>query len=172
MILKEQIAFGDQIQDGGAVLGFSYYDIMARLQVLGPDHAAQRLAEILQWSEEVQAYGGYRKYYADHEGTLQGGGTAGGLGLDQEFFESAMVPSVLLYGFLGLKPAPDGLSADPQLPAAWPSLTVTDIAYRDWRFDLTAERDTRTLKASVAEGDPATLDIALPEGWMLEVIAK
>ena len=68
--------------DGGAVFGFSYHDLMARLKVLGPDNAWQRLREIIPWFEEVQAAGGYRKYYdGSREGSLQGGGTAGGLGL-------------------------------------------------------------------------------------------
>ncbi|HLV81038.1 MAG TPA: hypothetical protein VKT32_12190, partial [Chthonomonadaceae bacterium] len=33
----DQIPWGGQVQDGGAVLGFSYYDLMARLRVFGPD---------------------------------------------------------------------------------------------------------------------------------------
>ena len=40
-------------------------------------------------------------YDGSREGTLQGGGTAGGLGLDAEFFESVLVPQVMLEGFLG-----------------------------------------------------------------------
>ena len=110
----ESIPWGGQVQDGGAVLGFSYHDLMARLKVLGPDNAWQRLREILRWFDEVQAAGGYRKYYnGSREGTLQGGGTAGGLGLDMEFFESAMVPQIMLNGFLGFAPRADGFKPQP-----------------------------------------------------------
>lgn len=165
----ESIAFGDQIQDGGAVLGFSYYDIIARIQTLGPDNAWARLKAILDWYREVQAYGGYRKYYADHEGTMQGGGPPGGLGLDQEFFESGMLPSVMVYGFLGLDPHPTGLRANPRLPADWPTLSVTDIAYRSWRFDLKADAGSKTLHATVHEGDPAKLMIEVPDGWKFQI---
>ena len=94
---------------GGAVLGFSYHDLMARLASRGPDDAWKRLRGILEWFREVQAAGGYRKYYDGlREGTLQGGGTAGGLGMDSEFFESALVPQVVVNGFLGFAPTADG----------------------------------------------------------------
>ncbi|HEU0038095.1 MAG TPA: hypothetical protein VFR76_02360, partial [Verrucomicrobiae bacterium] len=75
----ESIPWGGQVQDGGAVLGFSYHDLMARLKILGPDDAWQRLQEIARWFDEVQAAGGYRKYYdGSRDGSLQGGGTPGG----------------------------------------------------------------------------------------------
>jgi hypothetical protein len=95
---------------------------MARLKVLGPDNTWKRLQEILKWFEEVQAAGGYRKYYdgKSREGSMQGGGTAGGLGLDMEFFESALVPQVMLNGFLGFAPRGDGFKLDPRLPSDWP----------------------------------------------------
>ena len=119
----ESIPWGGQVQDGGAVLGFSYHDLMARLKTLGPDNAWKRLQEILRWFEEVQAAGGYRKYYnGSREGSMQGSGTAGGLGLDMEFFESALVPQVMLNGFLGFAPRADGFKLDPRLPADWPEL--------------------------------------------------
>ncbi len=128
----ESIAWGNQVQDGGAVLGFAYHDLMARLKVLGPDNAWHRLRETITWFDEVQAAGGYRKYYdGKREGSLQGGGTPGGLGLDHEFFESVLVPQVMLNGFLGFHPAADGFSLDPRLPADWPELQVNRIRFQD-----------------------------------------
>ena len=57
----------------------------------------RRLQEIIAWFDEVQAAGGYRAYYdGSREGTLQGGGTAGGLGLNQEFFESVLEIMIVL----------------------------------------------------------------------------
>jgi hypothetical protein len=128
----ETIPWGGQVQDGGAVLGFSYHDLMARLRSRGPDEAWQRLREIIRWFDEVQAAGGYRKYYdGKREGSLQGGGTPGGLGLDHEFFESVLVPQVMLNGFLGFAPAGDGFRLSPQVPTAWPELTVSRIQFQD-----------------------------------------
>lgn len=141
----EQIPWGNQVQDGGAVLGFSFHDLMARLMTNGPDDAWRRLRTILAWFREVQAEGGYRAYYAKPgRGTLQGGGTAGGLGLDREFLESVLVPQVMLYGFLGFAPGPDGYTLNPRLPKGWSSLTVTGIHFHDKVLDITANPDGRT----------------------------
>jgi hypothetical protein len=138
----ESIPWGGQIQDGGAVLGFSYHDIMARLKSNGPDDAWKRLSEITTWFREVRSEGGYRAYYAKSgRGTLQGGGTAGGLGLDQEFLESVLLPQVMLYGFLGFKPTPDGYELHPRLPKEWPSLTINRIHFRESMLDITAHAD-------------------------------
>jgi hypothetical protein len=43
---------------------------------------------------------------------MQGGNVAGGLGLDKEFFESILVPQVMLYGFLGLRAGADAFTID------------------------------------------------------------
>jgi len=128
----ESLDWGCQIQDGGAVLGFTFYDLWARLQILGPDNAWQRLMEILAWEEEVHTEGGYRKYYeGGKQGTtLQGGGTCGGLGIDYEFYESSLLPSIIPYGFLGLRARPGGsLVINPQLPKACPEISVNNILY-------------------------------------------
>jgi hypothetical protein len=128
----ETIFWGGQVQDGGAVLGFSYHDLMARLRVLGPDNVLARLEEIAAWYREVRDAGGYRKYYEGKEGvSLQGGGTAGGLGLDHEFFESVLVPQIFFDGFLGFEARADGFALNPRLPASWPSLEITRIRVHD-----------------------------------------
>jgi len=137
----ESIPWGGQVQDGGAVLGFSYYDILARLKVLGPDNAWERLREILAWFAEVQAAGDYRKYYdGTREGSLQGCGTPGGLGLDCEFFESVMVPQVMIEGFLGLDPSQDSPRPSPNLPRTWRSLRIDQILLRGTTTSFTASR--------------------------------
>ena len=135
----ESLEWGYQIQDGGAVLGFTFYDLWARLQVLGVDDAWQRLMEILTWEKEVHTEGGYRKYYEGGKRgtTLQGGGTCGGLGIDYEFHESSLLPSIIPYGFLGLSARPDGrLRINPRLPKACPEIAVSNILYQNVRFDI------------------------------------
>lgn len=162
----EGIPWGNQVQDGGAVLGFSYHDLMARLIVDGPDDAWQRLTEILAWFDEVQAAGGYRAYYKDpSRGTMQGGNVAGGLGLDKEFFESILVPQVMLYGFLGFHPTSDGFSIHPRLPKDWPELTLTRIHLHESILNVTVHDDTVSVKAEEQPGEPLVAD--LPEGWNL-----
>jgi hypothetical protein len=159
----ENIPWGGQVQDGGAVLGFSYHDLMSRLKCLGPDDCWNRLQEIVAWYSEVQEAGGPREYYADGKrGTLQGGGTAGGLGIDQEFFESILVPQVITDGFLGLRPLADGLSINPRLPKAWPSLFVTGIHWHDIVFNIEAAKSRITVAAR--ENRDTDTRIILPKG--------
>ena len=168
----ESIPWGGQVQDGGAVLGFSYHDLMARLKVLGPDDAWTRLREIITWYREVQAAGGPRTYYKSAEGTLQGGGTAGGLGIDREFYESVMVPHVILQGFLGFKPTPTGARIMPRLPSQWPEVTVDRIHFHDRVVRIRATTDMIEMMCITGIGD-GLLDITLPPGeWTMELLGS
>ena len=162
----ENIPWGFQVQDGGAVLGFSYHDLMSLLMTDGPDDAWQRLKEILTWFDETQAAGGYRAYYQDPtRGTMQGGNVAGGLGLDKEFFESILVPQVMLYGFLGFRPLADGFAVNPCLPKDWPELTITRIHLHGHVFDITARDQTVTVTGTGRANEPLIAE--LPPGWQL-----
>ena len=108
-----------QLQNGGAVVAWSYYDLMARAKVLGIDNALKRLEEIKKWYLKVLDYGGnglsfYDDYYDDLQAevsmedpdmfmvySVQAAGIRGGgaLGLDAEFIESVIlirsIPDVL-----------------------------------------------------------------------------
>ena len=165
----ESIPWGGQVQDGGAVLGFTYHDLSSRLRVRGPDDAWVRLQETLTWFEEVQAEGGYRAYYEDGtRGTLQGGGPPGGLGLDREFFESILVPQIMLYGFLGFKPRGDGFQIDPQLPKDWPALRVSRIHLHNRILNVTATGDTIVVESAGGGDEP--LAAYLPKGsWRMHL---
>ena len=159
----ESIPYGAQIQDGGAVLGWSYHDLMARIRTLGPDDAWKRLQEIVKWFDEVQAAGGYRKYYdGKREGSLQGGGTAGGLGMDCEFFESVLAPTVMLDGFLGFAPTRDGFRIDPRLPSSWPELVIDRIRWRDVTLRIRATKDAIEISAEGRSEEPCV--VKLPKG--------
>jgi hypothetical protein len=162
----ESLEFGYQVQDGGAVLGFSHHDLMSRLKVRGADNAWNRFKEILQWDREVQDAGGYRAYYGkgDKGATLQGGGTAGGIGVDFEFIETILVPQIMLYGFLGLNPFPDRIEISPDLPSIWPSLEIKNINYQDIDMNILITGEGITIKA--ASLVPKTLRIDLTaEEW-------
>ena len=162
----ENIPWGLQVQDGGAVLGFSYHDLMSRLMTDGPDDAWQRLKEILIWFDETQAAGGYRAYYKDPaRGTMQGGNVAGGLGLDKEFFESILVPQVMLYGFLGFRPTADGFAVNPRLPRDWPELTITRIHLHGHVLDITVRDKAIIVTGTGQATEPLVADV--PSGWQL-----
>lgn len=100
-----------QVQNGGAIIAWSYYDLLARSKVFGVDNAAQRLDGIKQWYMKVlkdcgYSYSFYGDYYdmLDSDATLedpdmyyvysiQQAGTrgVGACGLDAEFIESVIL---------------------------------------------------------------------------------
>jgi hypothetical protein len=163
----EFLNFGDQVQDGGAVLGFSYHDLQTRLMTRGADDAWGRLREIIAWFDEVQSEGGYREYYSKPgRGTLQGGGPPGGLGMDREFFESILVPQIMLYGFLGFEPRGNGFAIDPKLPGDWPSLRISRIHLHDKVLGITSDRERIRVEAEAPIG--SRFEVYLPAGrWSI-----
>jgi hypothetical protein len=168
----EKIPWGGQVQDGGAVLGFSFYDLWANLQVLGPDRAWQRLAQLLAWEKDVWAEGGYRKYYegGKHGTTLQGANTAGGIGIDAEFYESSLVPSIVVCGFLGIRPEASSLRVEPRLPAAVPEIGVANLLYRGTRLDVRASAARIEITVKDQPADP--LRLVLPGAWRRQGITE
>lgn len=92
---------------------------------------------------------------------LQGGVTAGGLGVDMEFMESVLVPQVMLDGFIGFEPTAEGCRIAPRLPSTWPELTVTAIRIQDHLIDVTARSDgSITVRRRRAGSEPLTIEVA------------
>jgi len=159
----EVLDFGYQIQDGGAVLGFTFYDLWARLKILGPDNAWKRLQEILAWEKDVHSQGGYRKYYEGGERgtTLQGCGTCGGLGIDCEFLESSLLPAIIAYGFVGLNASSDGvLSIRPRPPKSCPEIAISNVLYHNVRFDIRVTEKSIEFNCKDTPLDPIRIDLA------------
>jgi hypothetical protein len=146
-------------------LSLFFYDLWANPRVLGPDRAWQRLTALLAWEKDVQAEGGYRKYYAGgkHGTTLQGSNTAGGIGIDAEFFESSLVPSIVVYGFPGLQPQASSLRMEPRLPKAAPEMGVANLLYRGTRLDVKASAAHVEISVKDAPAEPLRLE--LPGAW-------
>ncbi|MFZ4777588.1 MAG: glycosyl hydrolase family 65 protein [Terrimicrobiaceae bacterium] len=159
--------WGGQVQDGGAVLGFAYHDLMSRLKYRGANDAGDRMDGMLAWLSETQAEGGFRPYYAadPSRGTMQGGGPDGGLGIDVEFIESELWPSVLLSGFAGFRPTAAGFSFDPNLPEKWPSLKIQEVAFRDSTLTFLVSHDKAEIR--VKGETPGQCVVASPN-WALE----
>jgi len=154
----QNIPWGGQVQDGGAVLGWSYHDLMARLKIKGADNCWNRLKQILEWFDQVQTAGGYRKYYKDRkDATLQGGGTAGGLGLDFEFVESILVPQIVIDGFIGFQPCGDGFAINPSLPGDWRSCMIDRIYFHGMIFSVKASKDTIEISCTGEIRDPCNI---------------
>ena len=168
----EQFAFGEQIQDGGAVLGFAYHDIMARIIGLGPGNALIRLEQCAEWFTEVQKSGGYQNYYAqgNRPGKPQGGIDLGGLGLDKEFYESVLLPQCLLVGFAGFEADFRGIAIKPNMPEAWPDLSIDRICWQDQRIDLKLSKNRIEIQFT---GPERTIQLRLPKGhWQISGYGK
>jgi hypothetical protein len=99
---------------------------------------------------------------------LQGGGTAGGLGLDMEFFESAMVPQIMLNGFLGFAPRADGFKLEPRLPSGWLELRVDRIRFQNLVLDIRATREAIEIRKEGVATEPTV--VMLPAGGWKAVL--
>lgn len=129
-------AYGDQCQDGGAILYTSFYDLMARTRFLGPDNAWQRWQEILaRWRLPDRLCGGPPLFRGEHPQQI----FPGAVGTDIPFPESGLVPCWLLYGLLGVQATSHGLEVAPRLPAALPWLEVRNVAYRGLLLNIRSD---------------------------------
>ena len=143
---------GQQVQDGGSFLWNSYYDLMSRASVLGADDLYARTKEIQTWYEKVKAAYDkaypeddhptqfYRQYYRTQLAvSLQGGGTAGGLGLDFEFLENSIVYSAYPKTILGMDSDEyNNISFTPSLPAELEYFKMENLVYQYVKYDCIA----------------------------------
>ncbi len=137
-----------QLQHGGAVLHDSFYDIMARLLTRAPEDGYRRLLAILaRYLEPDRLTGGSPLCTGEY---VQGGttGGAGAVGvMTSEFPETALLPTAILFGFLGADARADGLHLRPRLPAGQPWVEACHIVYHGVSFDIRASRHTIRLTA-------------------------
>lgn len=138
--------YGDvQCQDGGAILYTSFYDLMARTQLLGAENAWQRWSEILaRYREPDRLCGGGPLCRGENPQRVN----PGAVGVDIPFPESGLVPTWFLYGLAGVSATPEGLHIQPKLPKALPWLKVRNVQYRGLTFDI---RVTRTSTSIVSK---------------------
>ena len=168
----EYAAQGDKwinCQFGGAILYTSFYDIMARLEVTGADDAFARLQAIQAWYKEVYDYYvangsnpyDFYRYYYDNKGIqCQGMGTAGAVGLDREFLESALPLASVAYGFFGIDSV-DGktMSITPELPADLDYWKMENLAFNKVKYDLKIYGNA--IQLSNVRGNVAGLNITV-----------
>jgi len=119
--------FGDQCQDGGAILYTSFYDLMDRSRMKGADDAWKRFGEILERYRMPDRLCGGTPLYLGENPQQE---AAGSVGLDLPFPESGMVPCYYLYGVIGVEATPEGLRIRPNLPV---SLRYAGVRGLDWR---------------------------------------
>jgi len=177
------VAFGEQVQDGGAALWGSYYDVLARLRCGRTESAWQRFREILAWHRDVREKGGtgdqfYRAAYptgdifghdppiqTPWDGFLHGGGTPGGLALDSESAEGALVPASILFGFLGADISePEVFELHPRIPKDLEFMGVSGILYVQDRLQIKAGRGWVDLAGSIVRSPKWELRVRFERG--------
>jgi hypothetical protein len=131
--------WGVNIENGGAIFYVSFYDILARLRVSGPDDAFRRLDAIMREFHRNEL----RPDVAGHMGPP--GTPEYGVGVSTCFPESGLVPLTMLYGFLGVEPTADGLRVHPALPSSLRYAGVRDVLYHGRYYTITASRAARRL---------------------------
>jgi hypothetical protein len=137
--------YEEQCQDGGAILYTSFFDLMARSQLLGADNAWQRWQAILERYREPDRLCGGPPLF---RGEIPQQANAGAVGLDIPFPESGLVPTWFLYGCAGVSARADGLHVAPNLPPSLPWLAIRNIAYRNLTLTLLATNDSVELTST------------------------
>lgn len=169
-------AFGKKVQDGGSILYTSFYDIIARMGVNGVDDAFERYKEIGNWYEEVRNAGGsgtsfYQTYYLDKQleaedgdaYTLQGGGWDGAMGIDNEFYESAMIYAATAYGFFGLDASYNTLYLSPKLPKKLSYMAMTNLMFSDVRYECLVTGNSVVLSGIESNSEKLNVQVTFDE---------
>ncbi len=133
-----------QLQDGGADLYQSGFDVIARSRLLSSDDAWQRWVTVLdRWSKPDHLCGGSPLYDGEIPQNEQGSGS---VGVDIPFPESGLAPASFLSAFLGIEATPDALEVAPNLPAALEHAGVRNLWWRGRKLDITVTQDAVVLK--------------------------
>ncbi|MGN9787966.1 MGH1-like glycoside hydrolase domain-containing protein [Nonomuraea sp. ZG12] len=135
--------WGDEVQDGGAILYTSGFDVMARARYRSADDAWARMTTILdRWSEPDHICGGAPLFRGETSVGSPGGSS---VGTDIPFPESGLAPASFLYAFIGIEAEPDALVITPNLPSELANAGVRHLRWRGRQLDLLVTRNTVTL---------------------------
>ncbi|MGC9003111.1 MAG: GH116 family glycosyl hydrolase [bacterium] len=131
--------YGDQCQDGGAILYTSFYDLMARAKYLGADNAYKRFWEILKrYSMPDKLCGGPPLF----RGEIPQQENPGQVGVDLPFPESGLVPTFFIYGIMGINADVEGLKIKPNLPSALKFAEVENLCYGNLPLKIRVTKNT------------------------------
>ncbi len=121
--------FGTHLENGGAILYTSFFDLMARAKYLGADNAFKRLLDILdRYQKPDKLCGGPPLFYGENNGWE--------VGTDIPFPESGLVPCFFLYGIMGIDADINGLRIQPALPSQLSFAEVKNLIYRGLPLDI------------------------------------
>ncbi|MBQ7948938.1 MAG: hypothetical protein IJ284_04160, partial [Clostridia bacterium] len=182
-----------QLQNGGAAIAWSYYDLVARMKVFGKENAYKRLQEIQVWYEKVlentegdgwDFYGGYYEQLAAEaeEKAMEGDDSEygiwniqdslrkgpGALGLDAEFIESVILIKALPDVFFGMETnGYDNISFQNNLPSGLKIFQLDNMKFDNCLYSVSATADSLEIlnaKGAVRDTQTVTMKFAEPTG--------
>lgn len=122
------------MENGGCCVVFTFDELLARMKAEGADGTWSRFCQILDRADAPDALTGGSPMF---EGELRvGNGQIGSIDLIGG--GASLIPTSLLYTFMGMDPQPEGLVFRPQLPSGVPFVGVEGMVYRGVKLDVTA----------------------------------
>lgn len=178
--------FSRQVQDGGAVIWSSYYDLVARARVLGADNAYKRLEEIVSWYNNVkentegEGTAFFENYYYNLETYGEGGGNgyyvrqaanvdgAGAIGVDSEFLENVIFVRAIPDALFGMDTnTVDLISFTYNLPAKANYLRLDNLKFGSAVYSVSMTYNTMeisSLRGAVNKNTMVRFNFAVPDG--------
>ncbi len=172
--------YSRQVQAGGAVLCWSYYDVLARAKVLGVENAYKRIEEIASWYKKVKTNtkGEGTEFFSDYYGKLadsdengfyviqNADDRPGAVGLDGEFLENSMIAKMIPDALFGMNVRTfDNLtftnSSLPQLEAA----RLDNLKFGNATYSVRMDKNSfeiSSLRGGVHEDTRVTLRFKKP----------
>ena len=181
----------DQVQNGGAIMYTSFYDLMGRISVYGADDAFSRLSAIKKWYQGVYDYyvtsDNYNthpdRFYWDYylrgkwenptgqtfylqngiKGIQERGGNSGGIiGVDGEFLESLLMIAAIPYGFFGIESIGGStLKIEPELPSSLDYWKIENLAFNYVKYDLTIFGNSACIDSVRGNASGLTVQVVL-----------
>ncbi len=179
-----------QVQNGGAIMYTSFYDLMSRVSTYGSDNAYSRLTDIKDWYMDVYDYykvsdnynahpdrfywdyyckGQWdnpdgRTYYPQNgvKGLAERGNSTGIVGLDGEFLESVLMIAAIPYGFFGIDCiGGEVLKIEPSLPEELDYWGIENLAFRSVKYDLTVFENSVQINSVRGEANGLNVQVVL-----------
>jgi hypothetical protein len=138
------VPWGTQLEDGGADLYECGFDMIARSKYSSAEDAYGRLKALLErYSLPDRLCGGSPLYLGE---IPENEVSAGAVGVDVPFPESALAPGSFVHAFLGLEATPSRLYIRPHLPSQMEWVRVEKINHRGRVLTVTVDHHHVTVE--------------------------
>lgn len=176
--------FSRQVQDGGAILCWEYYDLVCITRVLGVDKAYERLKDITKWYNKVKkasteyiSYNFFEDYYVGLEKETNQGlyitqssgkNGPGAVGLDSEFLENVMMVKAIPDSILQMRiDGFDSIVFTNDLPKGLNVCSCSNLKYGNCIYTMTSKSNSMeisNIRGAVNEKTTVTFKLKKPSG--------